>query len=681
MGGISTSSGAISIGGLASGIDTNSLVDKLVSVEQQKVTAIQAKQATKQVALTNIGTLQGMLGTLSEKATAVSTMKSFNLFTAATTDPTVATIEGSGDGGEGKIGVVVHQLASSWKVSSSTQTSATKALNLSGKLHINKSLAALGTDGSTLNVDVSVEATDTLQAIADKINSASGAGTTATIVNFGTGDVRMMLTSTDPGSESFRISEDTGGTALSGLGLASSDTRLASDFQLRANSGAAATEDTTLGSLYCGIGKNNVSSSDALSFSWTKGISNSSATADAATITDGRKTDLRQVTVGELASWMSGKTGTSFEIDSSGELVTTDSSGEAFSFSLTMDKGSTGTISLGDSHDCMSWANVLQEGRQAFYTMDGLPVSSSTNQDSETLSGATISLLGVSSSLDKETTLSLTKDTAGIQKKVQDMLDSYNAMQDYIKQETESKVQSKKDAGGMTMNQVTPGSLSYDTAVEGIARQMRNMLTTPVAALDGKTPFTSLASVGVTTDKDTGHLVMDQTKFQKALATDFAGVSRLFANSGWTDNENASVGGWTNDTKPGTYLVNASADEIDGAYAGRSGDIMFSSHGASKGLGVTAPASIAGPFHASFARGIGGLVAQYVRQASGIDGSLTGDRKAIQKQIADYGNHAQDEQTRVDSYRATLVAQFSAMEKSMQKLKSQNSSFLAQIGG
>ena len=52
------------------------------------------------------------------------------------------------------------------------------------------------------------------------------------------------------------------------------------------------------------------------------------------------------------------------------------------------------------------------------------------------------------------------------------------------------------------------------------------------------------------------------------------------------------MGGWTDNTQPGTYLVNPVIDEIDGSYANRSGDILFSNTGNSKGLGVTAPTSI-----------------------------------------------------------------------------------------
>jgi flagellar hook-associated protein 2 len=260
------------------------------------------------------------------------------------------------------------------------------------------------------------------------------------------------------------------------------------------------------------------------------------------------------------------------------------------------------------------------------------------------------------------------------------MLDDYNSLQDYIKQQTTSTVSSTQDSNGTTKNQVTPGPLSSDNAVGMMSQELRTLMTSPIAALSGKTQYTSLASVGITTDKDTGHLTIDQTKFQTALSADSQGVSRLFANSGWTDNGNATVGGWTDDTQAGTYTITPSADTVDGNSGNRSGDILFSTTGNSNGLGVTAPSSITGSFNATFARGVAGLISQFANQSTDpINGILTSDTSSIQGQITDYGTQASDEQTRVDAYRTNLVAQFTAMEQAMSTLKNQSSAFLAQI--
>jgi flagellar hook-associated protein 2 len=217
--------------------------------------------------------------------------------------------------------------------------------------------------------------------------------------------------------------------------------------------------------------------------------------------------------------------------------------------------------------------------------------------------------------------------------------------------------------------------------VKSLSSRLQTLMTSPIATLAGKTQHTSLASVGIMTEKDTGHLTIDQTKFQKALSNDTDGVSRLFANSGWTDNVATSVGGWTKDTQSGTYSVDSSANTVGGFSGNRVGNILFSTTGNSNGLGVTIPSSVTGTFNATFSRGVGGLIAQFSDSTSGTDGIFTSDSAAIQKQITDYGTRATDEQTRVDTYRTNLVAQFTAMEQSMQKLKSQSSSFLAQMGG
>lgn len=158
-------------------------------------------------------------------------------------------------------------------------------------------------------------------------------------------------------------------------------------------------------------------------------------------------------------------------------------------------------------------------------------------------------------------------------------------------------------------------------------------------------------------------------------------MTRLFANSGWTDNPNAEVGGWTNDTKPGTYSLSPSTDVVDGAAGNRSGDILFSRSGNSKGLGVTVASSVAGTLNATFTRGVAGSVAQYIAQVNSmIDGSMKADTDSVKRQIENYTKQATTVQERVDRYRTNLVSQFTGMEKAMLNLKNQSSAFLAQIG-
>ncbi|HNY29717.1 MAG TPA: flagellar filament capping protein FliD [Fibrobacteria bacterium] len=677
------STSGISVGGLVSGIDTNSLVDQLVSLEQQKVAAVQKKQSQASLKLTTLGTVQSMLSTLSSKATALYKQSNFSLYKASSTNDKVATISGTGSGIQGNIGVNVQQLATTWKVASSAKNSQVTALGVAGTLNISKNAAALKSDGATSTVSVKILAGDTLKDIAAKINAASGAGVTATVANFGGSDNRLLLNGVDQGSDPFTITEESGGTVLSGLGLTSSSTVKASSFQLRQQSGGAATGATKLGELYTGLGLNNIdNSTDKLSFSWSRGTaSGSKASLDASTISGNRTANLADVTVEELRAYMAGQMGATVTLNSSGELVAKDSGGGALDFTWGMAAGSTGTIPLGGAESRTSWKTVLQEGRSAFYTMNGLAIASSSNEDSNTLTGATISLHDVSETATDETTLSLSRDNAGIQAKVTEFLDAFNSLNKYVREKSSTKVESKTDSMGMTKNQVTVGELTFDSTVRSIVSQLRDSLTKPVAGLSGKTNYDSLASVGIVTNKENGYLEVDSTKFQAALAADFDGVTRLFSNSGWTDNPNAVVGGWTNDTKPGTYALSPSTDVVDGVAGNRVGDILFSRSGNSKGLGVTVASSVAGTVNATFVRGVAGNVAQYIAQVNSmIDGSLKADTNAVKSQIESYNKQINSVQERVDRYRSNLVSQFTGMEKAMLNLKSQSSAFMAQIG-
>jgi flagellar hook-associated protein 2 len=205
------------------------------------------------------------------------------------------------------------------------------------------------------------------------------------------------------------------------------------------------------------------------------------------------------------------------------------------------------------------------------------------------------------------------------------------------------------------------------------------MITGQVDELTGKTNYTSLASIGITTDSDTGDLTIDDDLFEEALSSDFDGVRRLFANSGWTDNSSAVVGGWTDSTQSGTYVLNPSTDVVDGKSGNRVGDILFSTSGNSTGLGVTVPTSVTGDVSVTFCRGVAGQIQQYISTLTSYDGAYASNKKSVQQQIDDYSEQADRVQTRVDTYRKNLVAQFSAMENAMLKIKNQSSAFLSQI--
>lgn len=672
MGGGSMAS-TTSVSGLVSGIDTDSLISSLVALENQKVNAIEKKKNATQATLSAVGELQSKVSALSTAAKELDELKDFDVYKNTSSDDETVAVEGGGEGLEGSFALRVQQLATNWKVSSGQFSSSITALNKTGVFTLSKSAAAIEEDPAETSLDITVQATDTLKDIVRKINAADGAGVTATLVTLANNDVRMMLTSVDQGTGTFSIANKGAGTIVDDLGILDTTKKTAnSEFSLRLTAGGAAKATTSFTSLFTGIGANNIGSADRISLSGTD--------SNGATLTNVMyNEDLTGKTVGDLTTWLAGQLQvdpSQVTVNDSGEIVAKSSTGTAVSFSLSM-SGGTGTLGLGASTAESSFKNTISEGRRAFFTLNGLAMSSESNEDEDSLSGAKIILKNISQTADSDVQVKIVRDNDGIKKKVQAMLDSYNNLMTFINEKTKSTIADGTDSNGNKVKNYTPGDLTGQYAITSLKSNIQKMMTSEVTALAGRTNYTSLVTVGIKTTAN-GSLELDSEKFEEALGSDFDGVRRLFANSGWTDNPNASVGHWSKETKSGSWTVNAVSGTIDGEAAERSGDVMIGKTGDAKGLGLSAPTS-AGTFTASFNRGIAGMIDQYYQQITGLDGLLKNTKSSIQSQITSYTEQISTAQDRVTAYRESLVNQFTAMEQAMLKLKSQSSAFSAQI--
>ena len=61
----------LAVGGLASGLDTDSIISKLSELQRQPIVKLQRREADYQVQLTKYGSLQGLLSTFQSAATAL----------------------------------------------------------------------------------------------------------------------------------------------------------------------------------------------------------------------------------------------------------------------------------------------------------------------------------------------------------------------------------------------------------------------------------------------------------------------------------------------------------------------------------------------------------------------------------------------------------------------------------
>lgn len=199
--------------GLGSGLDVNSIVTQLMTLEQRPITILNTKEAGFQAKLTAYGSLKGALSAAQSAAKTLTLATTFTSRTAAVSDPTILSASADTTAAAGTYDIDVTTLAKNHIVRSNASYDLADTLK-GGTLAIQVGSTG-GVGGTTVNVTIADGST--LAVARDAINTAS-AGVTATIVNDGTTN-RLILTANTTGtSGNIRITATqtgTGGTPTS----------------------------------------------------------------------------------------------------------------------------------------------------------------------------------------------------------------------------------------------------------------------------------------------------------------------------------------------------------------------------------------------------------------------------------------------------------------------------------
>jgi len=205
------------ISGLASGFDWRSVVDDLMAIEYRRVDLITDRKNEYEDYLTEWQGVNSMLLSVKTAADALSTESAFNVFTSSTTSNTTTaaadrlTVSTSSSAAPGMYQIKVTNLAQSQKLSSSSYAVTDTALSLSA--------GDILVGGQTVNI----VSTYTLADVKDKINAANTGSTpsnvTASIVQYGTSDYRLVLTADDTGADGISLLNGSANDILSELGF------------------------------------------------------------------------------------------------------------------------------------------------------------------------------------------------------------------------------------------------------------------------------------------------------------------------------------------------------------------------------------------------------------------------------------------------------------------------------
>ena len=166
----STSTGTINIGGLASGVQWRDLVDQVAAVETaQSVTPLKTQISDAEKRKTAWNSLSALVAKLQDAGTALKLGSAFTNFAAnasASSQTSRALLSATANAGAqpGSYRVEVVDLARAEKLSGAVVADSAVALGLTGTFAI-------------AGQNVTVAATDTLDAVRDKINSLNTGGT------------------------------------------------------------------------------------------------------------------------------------------------------------------------------------------------------------------------------------------------------------------------------------------------------------------------------------------------------------------------------------------------------------------------------------------------------------------------------------------------------------------------
>lgn len=178
----------ISSPGIGSGLDVSSIITSLMAIERKPLNQLETAESKIQSQISEVGKIKSALSKFRDLAAKLASTDFWKSSTGTASNSAVG-ITTSSSASPAQYSVNVSSLAAAQAIAAPAVASSTATLG-AGTLTIQRA-------GGGDPFAVTIEATDTLAGIRDKINAA-GAGVTASILNDGSG-ARLMMRSNETG--------------------------------------------------------------------------------------------------------------------------------------------------------------------------------------------------------------------------------------------------------------------------------------------------------------------------------------------------------------------------------------------------------------------------------------------------------------------------------------------------
>ena len=635
--------------GLATGIDWESTIQQLMTLEHAPVTLLQSRMATLEDQLSRWSSIQSQLQTLLSSVQSLDTITEFAAKSAASSDETVVGVSASASANPGSYEVVVQQLARSHKIACQgwADASTTPVGDSGGDMVI-----TVGDDTITI-ADADLNGSTTLAGLADLINRDSDNDNliTATVLNDGSSGnaYRLVLTSVETGLEN-TISVTSNPTNLN-----FSTTTIDTPEESTSWSG---TSHASVG------GSANYTGTTNKTFSYTvQGTTGTHYEVGAADIT---------------INWTDSAGGSgSLVIPSgySGEEITV-----AEGVTLTFDTGGGEDLVGGNTFNVDVFNPTLQAAADARIRVDGIYMTKSSNTITDIISGVTLELLSADPS--ETVTITVANDTEAVENQVTNFVNAYNAVMASFQAATSYDAE----------NEIASPLLG-DSTVSSIRSTLQQVISSMIPGLQSGTTLSSLGQIGINSSTG-GMLTVDSTDLEDALTNNFNSVVNLFVENSSSSASSVFYQSRGNTTQAGTYSVAVTYDgsgtitsaSINGHTATIDGIFVVGADGTPEEglrLGFSAPGGGAGTVNAQVRLSLGAF-ASLGNQLSLItdpyEGQVYYATESLTSRIENLNDRIDAMEERLVSREEMYRRQFTNLEIALSQMQNQ-SSYLSQLLG
>jgi len=456
--------------GLASGLETESLITSLMTIERAPITQLQKKQSVFQAKISSYGLLKSSLSSLQTAVKALKTEDNYSASYSASSsnkDMVSVSVTDAENTSAGTYKIKVNQLATSAQMTSHTFTENDSTVG-TGTIHFKVG------DGDKQSIAIDSDH-QSLDEIAKAINDADS-DVSASVLRVAENDYRLTLTAKDTGKDIAYSYQETG-------------------FTFDTTAHASSTSGETMKSQAFD------SNTDALGLTGVLSINGTDIT-----LTGTESLNDIQTSVEALA-------GISTTVD-------LDSETGKYSLSVTND-ASLGEVSLSfkDTDDAIGLSHLMNNAdtviaKKAIVNINNIDVERTSNTITDLISGLTLNLEDEDPTETVSVSVTANHDTA--KSKMEGFVEAYNSVVKSI-----DSLQSYNSESGAA------GNLLGDSTTNALRSSMRRMIFTSVSGVSSNA--NSLSRLGIEVE-ETGLLSFNSDTFTRAINNNPDDVKNFFTS-------------------------------------------------------------------------------------------------------------------------------------------------------